>query len=215
MSSSTQPDLTNDNGVVLTVGIVSNSDRCCIVLPIATDNTSLDDVTRCKDAVTSFAAIIAQLQACISSDAYISFIQGEGMTDGMIPNRQDFTITTYLGTRDAPAAPSQVAALIIFYRDPAHALTGERMKIGKNFIPGLAQNDLSGDHVVAGLGANLQTFADTLQNGFNSSGGGGSQKWYRYLNTPVPRTTGTHLKAVTGQTQRGYVATQRRRLVPR
>lgn len=212
---SNQPSgMTNTNGVILTVGIVCNNDRSEIVLPVASPSAT-DRATNCQDAVDSFVnSPINALANCISSDAYIGFVQGEGMVDGNVPYREDYLPTDHPGTGGIAPAPSQVAALIVFYADPADLTVGARVRIGKSFIPGIAKGDIIGDKISGGVVTNLQSLGTTLQAGFVSTLNP-SSNWFRICATPTPRTSGTPCKRTINFVVRDYIATQRRRLIPR
>ena len=214
MSSISQPSCTNDQGVIVTIGIYVNGDRTAIVLPMGHPDPGISANLFCADAVDSFVSnAFPLLVACLSVDANISFCQAEGMTDGDVPSRQDFDPAAYPGTVAGHALPSNTGGLIVFYRDPSGSFTG-RIRVGKNTIPGVPVSQIVGDLANGTLQDNLQAFADLLQNGVPSVGASGTN-WYRYLATPKPRTPGTVLKATTSQEARGYLATQRRRFIPR
>lgn len=213
MSSVTQPDVTNAQGVALTVGIMSGVDRTAIVLPLGLD-ADPEANTICSDAVQSFlAAVTPDLQAVLSTDNYISFIQADGMQDGRVPYRQDFAPSDLPGGRGHGSVSSQVAALMYFYRDEDTAPANSRVRIAKNFIPGLCPADVVGDLIVADLFTAIQTLATLLQNGFPSIANSG-KNWYRYLAIPKTRTTDVHLIPTFVCGVRNYVGTQRRRLIP-
>jgi hypothetical protein len=88
------------------------------------------------------------------------------------------------------------------------------MRVGKNAVPGAPESNFNNgafDTIYLLLVKNL---TDSLVNGF-PEGGGSSPMWYRVLAKP-PRSAGpgTQLKRVSVASQRAYVGTQRRRLVP-
>lgn len=214
MSSIVQPDATNEKGMVLTCGLRVNGDRCAIVLPIAAPEAVLTVYNEALDAIESFeTSVLPNILACITTASFCSFIQAEPMTDGRIPARKDFDASTHTGLVSGNALPSNTGALLVFYRDPAGTF-GTRMRIGKNTIPGIGVSQVVGDIVQSTLFANLGTLADMLQNGWPSVQDA-AHNWYRYLATPRPRTAGTPLHGVTDQQPRNYLATQKRRFIPR
>jgi hypothetical protein len=210
----TQPQITNNFGVVLTVGIVNNQDRCAIVLPIFTDATTIDNNDLCRDAVNSFVAtVMGGLQILMSSDANISFVQGEGMIDGMAPYRQDYGTDDVPGTNSAGTLPSSCGTLIIWYQDTADETGPSRIKVAKTSVPGIPKAEFDGESISTGQQTSALTWANDLQNGW-ASVASTSSKWYRGLSTPKPRTEGVNIGRVNTTAVRGYVGTQRRRLVP-
>lgn len=208
-----QPILSPDDGVIASIGVVCNGDRMEIVFPLSTDDGGLNAATESFDATTSIQNnLIGPLQNIISADGYISFIQAEGMTPGSIPDRHDFTAITFPGNRAAGAAPSNVAALMVFYADPTDLAAGERMRTGKNFIPAIAANDITGDRIAVTLQGLIAVLGGIMLNGFATQAGGGN--WYRVI-SPNPRTGHpTELVRSDAMIARGPVATQRRRLLP-
>lgn len=209
-----QPSENNDNGVVLTVGIVSNNQRSALVIPVFTDNVGLDLASVCNDAVISFqSGPLPLLRACLSSDAFVSHVAGESMIDGLTPSRIDFAPADFPGTGPAVCAPNQVAGMIFFYIDPIEGIV-TRTRVAKNSVPGLPSSWISNDTLIDAAVTALLDLATALQNGFLSSGDV-TKKWYRALRAPVPRTPGTHVKRVLAFGTRRYVVTQRRRLTPR
>jgi hypothetical protein len=197
--------------VIVGIGIVVNNDRCEIVIPMSTDDVTLDGNQLCrdaKDAVTN--TLIPVLLDCLSADAYVSYVLVEGMVDGKVPTRQVFGPTDFPGTRAAGAMPSQVAALAVWYEDAADAITGERTRVAKNFIPGIADTDVVHDLIQTTLFNNIVSFCNLLVTGVSFTG---TKTWYRVL--AAIRTPAAGLRRVLITGPRNYVATQRRRLVPR
>lgn len=212
----TQPaGLSSGSGCVLTVGIRVNGDRTAIVLPVATDDDSLLPKNLCEDAVAAFAAnALATLLDCLSVDAWVSFIQAEGMDTGFTPSRLDYGSTDKPGTGGVTCETSQVAALIVFYAEFDDLPPNARMRVGKNFIPGVADGDVGGDAISAGLLGHLDDFADKIANGY-AGVATPSKKWYRVIAAP-PVLAGNvqDLDRVGVYQVRGYTGTQRRRLIP-
>lgn len=212
MPATQQPSgMTGQDGVILTVGVRLNYDRMAIVMPFAAEGPN-DRQLMCTDVVNVFESVaLPLLLDCMSSDANVSFLQGEGMSDGAVPCRRDYTPTAHPGTLGAPAAPSSVCTLITFYEDVADVVAGQRMAAGRSFIPGVDLGNLAGDVVDPGLVTALQDFANQVQSGLAS---GGSQTWYRVLGPVKPRADATPIKRTFTVVARGYTATQRRRQIP-
>ncbi len=202
-----------DKGVIATIGIQSGNDRTAIVLPLISDDAGLTPLTRCNDAVNSLNTSIASLvQACLAANANISFIQAEGMIDGDVPFRTDFSAATYPGTAGSVVMPNNVAGLIVFYGDPADLAPGERMPVGKNFMPGVPAAEVTGDIISNTLFLLYEALASALRSGFATQLGGG--KWFRVAGKGDSRTAGTTGVGSSVAYTRNYVATQRRRLIP-
>jgi len=214
--SFTQPTgMTNDNGVILTIGIKDLEQRSAIVIPVCTNVTSIPLWEICNDAVVSFyTSCRTALLDCLSEDVNVSFIQGEGMRDGMVPFRIDYPNTALPGTTAGDPLPSQVAALMAFYEDPTDVAAGGKIRCAKNYLPGISEIVVVGNEVLSAQLANMQTFGDLLQQGFPTLASSGD-KWYRVLASPVPRTPGTIVKRTINCVPRGYICTQKRRLIPR
>ncbi len=206
-----QPALSSENGVIVTVGCVTNNDRWEIVMPFASIHVH-DGLSICSDAGIGFAAdALPLLVACLSSDTQVMFIQVEGMVDGSVPARKDYAPGAQVGTRAAGTLPTSVAALIDWYGDPAQTLPSGRTRIGKNFIAGIAATDVVGDHVQSSLGGVLQAFGLHCMDGF--TGGDGTTLYYRVIRGS-DRVSGQTLANARAVVIREYVVTQRRRLTP-
>lgn len=209
-----QPQVTTAQGCILTVGIVGQSDRCTIVLPVFTDATTFTDVDRCKDAVDSFEdQCLSDLCDLLSEEVYVTFTQAEGMQDGMVPNRIDYDFSTHPGTRTGGFLPMSVAALIAFYSDPDDIVVNERIRVGKQFIPGISEDDVELGAVSLTLTGLMLTWAQKLLNGYASLASP-SDKWYRACSAPFPRIAESAIIRTGAVVVRGYTGTQRRRLVP-
>lgn len=207
--------MTNNSGVVLTIGMFANGEAFEIVLPMATPSTILDATNFCSDCVGSFEnSPLPDLLACISVSTSVVFIAGEGMVNGFIPFRDTFTIGTTPGTRGTGAAATSVAGLGVLYEDPKDEPAGERMRIAKSFFSGIATADVDGNQIVSQLNANILVFMQDCQTGWPSVLDGTSN-WYRVLASPKPRTPGTAIKRTLVAEARSNVYTQKRRLLPR
>lgn len=201
----------NDNGIMCTIGYIVNGDYCACVLPFATDGT-IDKNESCSDFLNAFEdGPLDDFIALLSSDVYISFIAADGMIDGIAPWRFDFAVTDKPGTRGANPAPAQVSALLFFYEDGRDVDDGAKISIGKNFVSGISQDDLLGDIISDDLVVACGTFLDDVQNGFTDAK---SNKWYRVLSKPAG-APGQPIKRTYNTGVRGYVCTQKRRLIPR
>lgn len=206
------PAVTNSKGVILQVGIVVNNDRTELVIPCATDGALSDNNTRCFDAVTGFEAnVLPALLAAMSSGAYVSFLQADGMVNGMIPFRTNYAAGVKPGTRGAAPVPSSTGGLISFYAEPADLGVGARMRTAHNTIPGPDVTDLSGDALVGAYKGVLNSFGLSLQVGF--LGGGPGDTFYRVL-AAKHGAGGQPLIRVAFVDVPGYVATYRRRILP-
>lgn len=209
-----QPTATADKGIILTFGILSNADRCAIVVPVFTDNSTLDATTLAQDAIDSAdATISASIADTLATDSFLTFIQAEGMIDGIIPSRIDYAPSDFPGTRTGVSGPSSNGALMEFYRDPADPTPSGRVSVAKNIIPGISTTDVSGDVISLDLQSNVVSLAVALQEGF-ASAANPSQKWYRAA-AALERsdTTGQIPRTITHVVRR-YIGTQRRRLTP-
>lgn len=205
----------NTTGVILTVGIRTPQDRAAIVLPLATDTTELDNRAFCANAAVAFEeSCLDLLTEALGASAYVAYLQCVGMVDGMIPVRTDYGILDHPGQRTGPGECSQIAALTVFYCHPDDLTLGSRMRVGKNFIPGLSDTDVSGDYIVGAVQDALDAFLDPLLKGFVTEATP-STTWYRVLSIPKLRTPGQELKRIALGYTRLYVGTQRRRLIPR
>jgi len=206
--------MTSDKGVILTVGIRCNGDRTAIVIPIATDNTGMDKKTLCDQAIEDFEpTTLDKICACLSEDAYVTHTQAVGMDNAFIPRRRDFAPEDYPGLRAAICETSQVAGLLAFYSEPDDLEEGGRVRVGKNFISGFPDEDLSGDALSSGLVTALDACAQWLAEGWTNSASGGG-KWYRVVSAPPKGSAAAPLIRTGAWDTRGYTGTQRRRLIP-
>jgi len=211
--------MTNDNGVVLTIGIQSSGEQSCIVLPIATE-TAMNADEVCSAAMTDFmTAQMALLCGIISTDAYVRFIQSEGMIDGTIPARLDFTSSDQPGTLGGGTVPNQVGGLMIFYSNPDDIEDAHRIRVGKNFVPGISITHVNNGLLDGTVVTALVALATSLQSGYTNTHGGG--KWWRVCAVPYDTDTdpptrppGLEIVRTSVATARGYTGTQRRRLLP-
>lgn len=210
-----QPIKTNNFGAILTIGGICNGERVANVEPYIFDGATFDLVGACNDLLTSWqtAGRGAWLDA-ISEDYRLAFISAEGMIDGRIPSRVDFGPSEYPGAIAEPALPTSVAGLVAYYQDPADVAAGSRIRVAKTFFPGLPDSLVTGQTVDAGQGLKYYTYGTAVTEGITSAGTP-SQKWWRVLSAPKPRTAGQTVQRIASVEQRLYVATQKRRLVPR
>lgn len=214
MAVVTQPALTSDKGVIITCGIRTPLDRCAMVFPVATDDNAITASAMCAMAVDDFVTnIVSEICDCLNDTAFVSFVQGEGMDNGLIPARIDFSDTDHQGTRGTGQETSQVAALMIYYQDPAQVVPPHRIGVAKNFIPGIADDDVVGDTIATALALSMEGLLTDLAGGYQTGLTTG-KKWYRVLAAPRPRGTAVTLKNVKVAVPRLYTGTQRRRLIP-
>lgn len=215
MPAVTQPSgMTSAKGVILTIGIRSHGDRCAMVLPMVADTASADDKQLCEDACESADAnLMASIVACLSESAYVSFIEAQGMMDGLVPHRIDYGPADNPGTGTAGAEPSQIGGLLIFYADPEDINEGNRIRVGKTTVPGIPDDDVVNGVVDSGLAGYLDSLAQVLSEGYTNSGSGGG-KWYRVCSAPDIRTFPQDIIRTGKYLSRGYLGTQRRRITP-
>ena len=207
-----QPSLDSGTGVILTCGFTTGHDRWAIVLPVATDDNTLNPITLCSDAVNAFVALeLNHLMAIFAADTNLNYIQAEGMVDGRVPYRTDIAPGGEPGTLGATSMPRNVSALTAFYVDPGQTLSTGRERVGKTFFAGISADEVVGDIVQNVLLTAITLFCNEIVNGYNTNAGGG--KWYRV--GKAVRTTATALPNIVAVQVRDYVATQRRRLMPR
>jgi hypothetical protein len=208
--------MTNSNGVILSAGFFGNGEAFEIVLPLATNSTSLDDSNLCQDAAQAFEAgpLVVDLLAILSSSVSLVFVAAEGMTNGCIPWRDSFAIGVNPGTSGPVAAPTNACALGVIYQDPADVGFGTRIAMAKTFFSGIATTQIVQNSITTALVALINTWLDDCQGGFPSILDP-TFSWYRVLTVPKPRTAGTPIKRLLLPQARGNIYTQKRRLVPR
>lgn len=212
-----QPDdLHSNQGCILTVGVQSFNDRTACVMPFATDadNPIINRTTLCADLVTSFmAGPAALMQAGMSVDSYISYVQAEGMMDGAIPFRLDVAPGDLVGTRAGTTMPNNVAGLGVLYGEPDDIAPGDIMRVAKTFFPGVSKSDVVNDLIADALKTAYFTFLEGIQEGFASEAVPAS-KWYRVLAKASQSSFSELLRRTAVALIRKYVATQRRRMTP-
>lgn len=214
MASPPQPSgMNTGKGVVVSCGIVVHGNRTECVFPVTYDGSGLGPANICQTAVFGFEAnVMPQIMDCMGEDAYISFINGEGMDDGCIPFRIDYASTANPGTRTGKALPPQDGLLIVFYSDPADLAPTDRVSAAKNFIPGMSKDDWVDGALDSALVANGQTLADTLQNGFQDVSL--AYTFYRVIQPKRPHAPDQPIRRVLGQLPRFYMGIQRKRILP-
>ncbi len=210
-----QPIIGNSNGAILTIGMVCDGERVAIVEPWGLDATGPDPATLCQDLIDSWqAAVTVTFLACLASDAYIAFLEANGMQDGRVPYRSDYTSAAFPGTASGTSLPSNVTGLIAYYQTPADVPAGHRIRVAKTFMPGVPYPSVTGN-VVAPAQTDLYTaYGAEVQAGITSVLYPG-QSWWRMLATPKPRSVAQTIPRTINCVARGYVCTQRRRLIPR
>jgi len=201
-----QPALNSDKGVVLEVGIQIGDFFGALVQPFATV-TPLAKEVACEAMVRAFINNgIPLLTPCLSVDAKVIFAESRPMVHNkFIPNRQDFSMATYPGTRASPLTDAQVTALVLMYCGNNAPSPHGRLQIGKAFIPGLAV----ADNIVNGAVVTLtEAFEAACCNGLTDVTTGAT--FYR---VGASRTAaGQPLPDVIQCAAATLIATQRRRL---
>jgi len=224
MPSITQPEgMTMNKGFVITIGIVVNNDRTAITFPVWFDGDPTDENDVGQAAVNAVEEhILPLITPLISSDAYMSFVQAEGMLVGWVPSRTSYDSSNWPGGGSAGAMPSATSGLIVFYED-ARDITDDAKKIGigKIFVPGIPRDIVVGDAIDESWVTDGLALALKLQNGYHPPTIETSLTFYRVLSKPTKDPPNpapgpdTVLNRVFACAARGYVATQRRRLIPR
>lgn len=212
-----QPDdMTCGKAAILTIGINVNGEACQYVFPIVTNATALTPANLCLDAVESFEdSLISDVQATLSSDNHVTFIQATGMIPGRIPFRKPYAPTVYPGTAAAGSVTSQVSALGIIYQDPEdETVPGGRIRQAKTFVTGMPHTFILGNQITGAFQTILQGFMEDLQSGWPSFIET-SSNWYRILDKPPGAVTDTPVKRLLQAEVRGGIYTQKRRLTPR
>lgn len=216
-----QPALTNNQGAILTIGGICNSERLAVVEPWGCNQDAPDKVVLCSDLVGAWENDAMSLfLASVSEDFKLLFLQAEGMTDGCVPFRVDFGPSEHPGTIAEVAEPTSVCGLLTYYEDPADVPAGKRMRTGKTFWPAVPVGQIASQSISAILQADYGAYSDTVLAGIDSVAFPG-KKWFRMLATPYEviagkkvRTAGLPIPRVAAGVPRGYIATQRRRLLP-
>lgn len=201
---------TSDACVILSVQMLIAGQRAEIVIPFGDSANAATLATICKDVVDGFETVgIPALIDCLSNDSQVVGLSAEAMIDGGIPFRRNYALGTNVGTIAHPCVPQQVAALTAYYPNPDDLTVGNRVRVGKNFIPGVPETNVAGEIIDAALQAALQAFADLLVAGIN---GLGAAFYQRVINTD--RTPGATIYFALLGYVRDYVGTIKRRLLP-
>lgn len=205
----------NSDGAILTIGLLVNGERCANVEPYGLAGGGVGPVLLASDLCNSWlAGQLSNYLAMISSDAQITFLAAEGMQDGVVPQRLDFAPGTHVGTNAAGASPTQVAALIIYYEDPADVVPGHRIRVAKTFVVGVPDGNIDGNAINSAQEGHLDNYGQQAQLGF-ASVLNPSSTWQRMLSVPKPRATPANIPRIVTFGARGGIYTQKRRLVPR
>ena len=200
-----------DAGVVLTVGMLNTTsgDTGTIVLPMSNDAGFTDKAGLCSEACFAFEGVpLTNLLSCLSADTEVRFIAAEGMVNGCVPFRIDYAAGAKPGIQPGDAAPSQVAALITMYADPADLAAGHRMEDGRIYVPFVSEDDITGDTISGPTLTALDLFGQSMLDGWVMNGLPG--KWWRVLKKV--HTIGGIIIRTIDHITRVIVATQRRRV---
>ncbi len=216
-------DFTMQKGFMLTVGVVVNSDRCACVFPFSYSETPDDENVIAASLVDAFQTnAVGPFCDLLSSDAYVSFLQAEGMRPGNVPFRLTYAQSDRPGTGSAGVMPSSVGGLLYWMEDQRDiGFTPKKIREGKCFVPGIPRDQVMGDVVITTWQTLGQVFTNMLQGFMSASTTLPSLKWWRVLSKPTspplpaPPDDSTPLKRVFVNGARGYVVTQRRRTIPR
>lgn len=207
-----QPDLNGTLGVILTIGINVSGDRASIVIPVCSDEQSLTPNNLCESAITAAnAALLNPICDCLSSSAFCTFMQAEGMKNGRPPYRADYG-TANPGTLSSGALPASCGALMTFYEDFTSEEVGARIGCGHNTIPGVPSSMFVNGYMQSTLFDNVLIVAQLLVSGFSDTGSS-MPKFYRTL-AACEREGDGAVKKIAYGVVRGYVGTQRRRIIP-
>jgi len=213
-----QPPMTSDRGVMLSIGIGANGNRCVIVLPVATDDTIITPAFLGQFAVAGFVAnmLDAFLLPMLGEDADVRYIQAEGMDPGtVVPFRKEYAPVDKIGTGGTGMVSPNAGLLITYYEDPADVLVTEIIRTGKNTIPGQPSEHWpdgfpDSTMIVAG-----DDFGAACIAGWNGDPDMSPAKWYRVLGAPpVGHSAAYSLRRIVSAQTRGYSGNQKRRLVP-
>lgn len=181
-----QPLMTSEKGVLVTVGIVSGSNRAALVIPLATTAEVATGNDICQLAVEAVeeSTFMTHLLACLSEDSYVAFIQAHGQDNAKIPYRTDFSADTLPGTGAAGVMPTSVGILITFYAEPGDLAENDRLRHSRMIIPGIPSAFMTAGMLsTAGQAAGLLVAQD-LVGGFVKTGDA-APVWYRVMGVPA------------------------------
>jgi hypothetical protein len=210
-----QPTLSSQYGCILNVGMQVTSEPCELIMPVATDSTTIDKNMLCEIAIIDFnTTIMPLLKACVSADVTFTHLSTEGMLNGYVPSRSVF-VTPPVGTLGTVSLPSNTGALMLFYQDPDDPRPPSgRLRVGKNTIPGIAVTSVANNNPTSPCLTALQALATALQAGWANSFDS-AKKWYRVAAAASDRTSPADLPRARITAVRSYLGTQRRRFTPR
>lgn len=203
-------------GVVLQVGVDSAGDQGIMVFPMINVGTPVDAMSLCDNCVAAWQSSGATLlQACIAEDAQINMFAGHGMLPGRIPSINFPPVDDLPGSLGENACAAQVAALVSWYGNPDDMSAGNKLRIARNFILGVAESMVDASRIVSALNTALSNFAQALITGLTGDEGA---LWKRGMRT-VKRVDGVpdpddEIPIVAVRNVKGKVATQKGRLDP-
>jgi hypothetical protein len=208
----TQDDAVNDDGIIISVGLVVAGERCAIVLPMVKASGDVDPDNAAAACVKAIGVgFVPDLCAFLSDQAYVSHVAGEGMINGGIPARLDYGSTDHPGQVDAEPLPQQVSILVTTYKTSSGSF-GDRQKVGHQYLPGFPVSTLVGGALPAPTISNIEDlFQNLIEYGYDDVDT--TTNWRRYFAVP-DRSTSAAMPKIGAYACRGYVGTQKRRLLP-
>lgn len=201
-----------DQGVVVSIQLLIAGQRAEVVCPMAwfeDDGPGLAEMA--QQAVQGFEdEVIPPLLDLLSTDAQVVGLSAECMDNGGIPYRRNYSLGTHVGERTGGCVSQQVAALAVYYPDPADLSPGTPTNTGGNFLPGISEEDVAAEILSDTLKGFVEAFALVLVNGFlaGSSGAILSRSIF------AARNGARLLRKAVNAIARDYVGTIRRRLLP-
>lgn len=199
-------------GYIAAFQLQVGTQRAEIVIPMCLFSGSPGSSQVCSDLAQALVTnSMPELLAAISPQASVIGCSVHGMLGGKIPARIAFAVGDEPGVLGVNASPQQVAGLVSFYPDMADFSVDTRLREGRNFIPGIADEKVSDGIIANDVIAALNTWAQTLIDGLP---GTGSALYKRVLRVLIDLDHGP-LHIILEKQVKSVVGTIRKRLQPR
>lgn len=176
------PKVIATQGAILQVNVVNGFDRCMYVIPMMNGGTPVEGLDFCENLrAAAETNLIPLLQAAMAAEGAITGLTVVGMTPGKLPAQEFYSPEEYPGDIVGEVAPSQVSALLKFYGDPDDFSPGNRLRIAKTFLVGVAESAITLSKITGATIGAITAIAEAFIEGLEGADG---SVWKRAMRKP-------------------------------